>query len=177
MEIERKILYNLQNGDHVAFNSLYWKYSKIIYANVLKLTKDSRIAEDIVQEVFITLWEKRSSINPNKPIQNWIFVVSHNKAIDHLKKNLRACSVKNMDIDIIGNHNEYDFFEKERKLRSIEAAVRNLSPQKKKVFELCKLQGKTYKLAADHLNISTHTVKEYLSEVMKHIRKIVLASN
>jgi len=70
----------LRNNDISAFNTLYWDYHGPVYANALKLTRDSSIAEDIVQEVFVTLWEKRHTIDPKQDVAGWLFVVSHNKA-------------------------------------------------------------------------------------------------
>ena len=61
----------------------------------------------------------------------------------------------------------------EEQLVVIEKAVDQLSPQKRKVFELCKIQRRTYEKAAEELHISKYTVKEYLSEAMISIKKYV----
>ena len=62
---------------------------------------------------------------------------------------------------------------KEEQLCAIEKAMDQLSPQKRKVFELCKVQGRTYKKAAEELHISKYTVKEYLSEALVSIKKYI----
>ena len=84
----------LHENDINAFNTLYWKYHGAVYANTLKLIRDAVIAEDIVQEVFITLWEKRHAINKEKDISGWLFVTSYNKSIDQLKRKLRDSLAK-----------------------------------------------------------------------------------
>jgi RNA polymerase sigma-70 factor (ECF subfamily) len=84
----------LINNDVEAFNTLYWSYHGAIYFNVLRLTKDSRIAEDIVQEVFASLWEKRHSLDPKLDLSGWLFVVSHHKSISHLKRKLNEARVQ-----------------------------------------------------------------------------------
>jgi RNA polymerase sigma-70 factor (ECF subfamily) len=62
---------------------------------------------------------------------------------------------------------------KEAQLNAIEEAMDHLSPQKRKVFELCKVQGRTYKKAAEELHISKYTVKEYLSDALVSIKKYI----
>lgn len=173
-----ELITRLQANDRAAFASLYEEYSHRIYLNALKITKDTVVAQDVVQDVFIILWEKRLTLDPAKPILNWIFVVSYNKSIDHLKKALRTSLFS--EIELFDGQNRYaDKAEpiiKEKRLNLIESAVARLSPQKKRVFEICKLRGKTYEFAAEEMQISKHTVKEYLSEAMKSIRTFVLAS-
>ena len=164
----------LRNDDIDAFNTLYWKYHAAVYANALKLIKDPVIAEDIVQEVFVTLWGKRHAIDPEQDLAGWLFVVSHHKTVDQLKRKLKQALVqKNLsfsreDHSIIVNTDL-----KEEQLNAIEQAMDQLSPQKRKVFELCKVQGRTYKKAAEELHISKYTVKEYLSEAIVSIKKYI----
>ncbi|HEU5165755.1 MAG TPA: sigma-70 family RNA polymerase sigma factor, partial [Chitinophagaceae bacterium] len=157
----------LRNDDIDAFNSLYWEYHAAVYANALKLIKDPVIAEDIVQEVFVTVWSKRHTIDPEQDFAGWLFVISHHKTVDQLKRKLKQALIqKNLcilsdDHSIIVNTDL-----KEEQLCAIEEAMDRLSPQKRKVFELCKVQGRTYKKAAEEMHISKYTVKEYLSEAL-----------
>ena len=164
----------LRNDDINAFNTLYWEYHAAVYANTLKFIKDPAIAVDIVQEVFVTLWGKRHSIDPEQDIAGWLFVISHHKTVDQLKRKLKQAlaqkelSIFTEDHSIIVNRDV-----KEDQLNAIEEAMDQLSPQKRKVFELCKVQGRTYKKAAEELHISKYTVKEYLSEALISIKKYI----
>ena len=62
--MDNELLYRLKEGDRDAFNSVYWQYSSKVYNTVLYLLNDSDIAEDVVQELFLTIWEKRENIQP-----------------------------------------------------------------------------------------------------------------
>ena len=164
----------LRNDDINAFNTLYWEYHAAVYANTLKLIKDPALAEDIVQEVFVTLWGKRHTIDPEQDIAGWLFVVSHHKTVDQLKRKLKqALARKNLSIFTEEHSIIVNADLKEEQLCAIEEAMDQLSPQKRKVFELCKVQGRTYKKAAEELHISKYTVKEYLSEALVSIKKYV----
>ena len=164
----------LRKDDINAFNTLYWEYHAAVYANALKLIKDPVIAEDIVQEVFVTVWGKRHTIDPEQDLVGWLFVISYHKTIDQLKRKLKeTLAHKNISISIEDHSVLVNADLKEEQLTSIEEAMDQLSPQKRKVFELCKVQGRTYKKAAEELHISKYTVKEYLSEALVSIRKYI----
>ena len=164
----------LRNDDIDAFNTLYWEYHATVYANSLRLIKDPSIAEDIVQEVFVTLWGKRHTIDPELDIAGWLFVISHNKTVDQLKRKLKQdLARRNLSIVAEDHSTIVNADLKEEQLCAIEKAMDQLSPQKRKVFELCKVQGRTYKKAAEELHISKYTVKEYLSEALVSIKKYI----
>jgi RNA polymerase sigma-70 factor (family 1) len=164
----------LRNDDINAFNSIYWEYHAVIYANALKLIKDPVIAEDIVQEVFVTVWGKRHTIDPEQDFAGWLFVISYHKTVDQLKRKLKdALAHKKISISIEDQSILVNTDLKEEQLTAIEKAMDQLSPQKRKVFEICKVQGRTYKKAAEELHISKYTVKEYLSEALISIRKYI----
>ena len=164
----------LRKDDINAFNTLYWEYHAAVYANALKLIKDPVIAEDIVQEVFVTVWGKRHTIDPEQDLVGWLLVISYHKTIDQLKCKLKeTLAHKNISISIEDHSILVNADLKEEQLTTIEEAMDQLSPQKRKVFELCKVQGRTYKKAAEELHISKYTVKEYLFEALVSIRKYI----
>ena len=164
----------LRNDDINAFNTLYWEYHAAVYANALKLIKDPVIAEDIVQETFVTVWGKRHTIDPDQDFAGWLFVISYHKTIDQLKRKLKeVLAHKKISISIEDHSIYVNADVKEEQLAAIEKAMDQLSPQKRKVFELCKVQGRTYKKAAEELHISKYTVKEYLSEALVSIKKYI----
>ncbi len=163
----------LRNGDISAFNALYWQYHGPVYANALKLIKDPAIAEDIVQDVFVTVWEKRNTIDPTQDIAGWLFVISQHKTVDQLKRKLRQSLAEKTLQSIIDGPCGFEDNIMQLQLDTIEKAVDQLSPQKRKVFELCKVQRRTYEKAAEELHISKYTVKEYLSEAIVSIKKYI----
>lgn len=166
-EQETALLIRMAAGDMDAFDQLYWHYQRAVYQNAIKLTRNELVAEDIVQEVFIALWEKRETLDTQRSVGGWLFVTSYNRTVNALKKQLREA----MAIRELGKEEaEPDPDISNIQLAIIEEAVSALSPQKRRVFELCKLQGLSYEEAAAALNISRHTVKEYLGAAMAFIR-------
>ena len=171
--INNELITRLQNDDKEAFNELYQKYHSALYYNILKLTRDAIVTEDIVQEVFITLWEKRYDLNVEQGIAGWLFVVSYNRSISYLKRKLKESIAQTvLQQNIESTTNAGNSLENTQ-ISILEKAIEQLSPQKRRVFELCKLQRRTYAEVADELQISKHTVKEYLSGAVISIKNYI----
>jgi len=154
-----------------AFDGLYHKYYSAVFANIFKLVKQQEAAEDLLQDVFVALWENRKKMDGNKSVGGWLFVVSHNKAIKFLNKAVREKILALEDAPLtveVDPENELKDLEYQSYL--INKAIGNLPPKKREVFTLCKLEGKTYEEAALAAGISPHTVKEYVSAASKFVK-------
>jgi len=168
---EYELVKRLQNGDVHTFDIIYQRYQKSLYLNILKLIKDEDASRDILQEVFITLWEKRSTLDADKTVIGWLFVVSYNMSLAYIKKELRRARLS-AGAEVVDLANpEPEAADVRSKL--MEEAISRLSPQKRRVFELCKIQGKSYEETARELNISKHTVNEYLVIAVQYIRNYI----
>jgi len=166
---DKKLVSLLHNGFNEGFDSLYWKYHQLIYMNVFKFVKNKEESQDILQDVFATLWESRQSINQDQSVSGWLFVISFNKSVNHIKRKLRHSAAQDKVLSVYHAHHEEDETFDEH-YRILHTAIGELSPQKQKVFTLCKLEGKSYEETAKQLNISRHTVKEYLSLAMYSVK-------
>lgn len=168
------LIARLRQGDTNAFDALYWQYHGVVYRNILKFTKDTIVAQDILQEVFTKLWEKRAQINVDQSVAGWLFVISFNLSVNYTRKRLQEQTFQKKllaiepDSCLPGTAAVYD-----EQYRMLESAIRQLSPQRRKVVTLCKLEGKTYEEAAGELNISRNTVKEHLQAAMVNLNEYV----
>ena len=168
---EPELVRRLHKGDVHAFNSLYRAFQGALYANICKLTRDENASEDILQETFIALWENRTSLDAEQGVSGWLFVVSYNKSVRYLRAHLREmCAALPAEV-AIREESAPGLLDVQSKL--LQHAIEHLSPQKRKVFELCKIQGKSYEETAHELQISKHTVKEYLMLSIQNIKEYV----
>lgn len=163
------MLQRLVAGDQKAFNEIYDIYHHGIYLNVLRSVRNTSEAEDIVQEVFFTLWQKRTTIAEDQSLGGWLFTVSYNRTVDFLRKKIHETD----SLTQIALQQQYETDHTTRELQHalLQQAIEQLSPQKRRVFELCKLQGLSYDMAATELGISKYTVGEYLKEAMASVRQ------
>jgi RNA polymerase sigma-70 factor (ECF subfamily) len=160
----------MKDGDTGAFDTLYGRYHHALYRNVMRVIRSSQETEDIVQEVFFTLWQKRLSLSAGRMIGGWLFTVSYHAAVSRIRAQQKEQAVL-LDLSTETAQNDYALLEDRAAL--LEAAIGELSPQKKKVFILCKLEGKSYETVAEELGISRYTVNEYLKEAMFFVRQYV----
>ncbi len=172
---DAELILRLQKSQVEAFDELYWKYHEPVYRNILKFTKNPDAADDLLQEVFVRLWEKRFTIDEDQSVGGWLFVVSYNLSINYSRKKLREQTAHKKLIGTDPDHSllpvgpgQYD-----EQYRLLQQAIEQLSPQKKRIVTLCKLEGKTYEEAAGELNISRNTVKEHLSAAMVNLHEYV----
>ncbi|MCF6407215.1 RNA polymerase sigma factor [Chitinophaga filiformis] len=168
---ESGLLKELSAGDQTAFKALYDKYHHALYRKTFQILRSSSETEDIIQEAFITLWEKRKEVDISRPLGPWLFTITFNRALNHLKKQLREKS-KTAEASLqpaIDN----DFLVVEKQWKLLETAIGQLSPQKRRVFQLCKMEGRTYEETSRLMGISRYTVKEYLGDAMYTLREYI----
>jgi len=167
---DKKMVNLLHNGFIEGFDSLYCKYHQLIYTNVFNFVKNKEESQDILQDVFATLWESRSMIQQEQSVSGWLFVISFNKSVNYIKKKSRHSAAEEKVVSLYQLYHEERNDVMETHYQLLYHSIKSLSPQQQKVFRLCKLEGKSYEQAAKQLNISKHTVKEYLSLAMLSIR-------
>ena len=167
----------LIEGDEKAFVALYNKYHRKIYIAALKMTQSEDLAQDVVQDVFLKLWESRKRLDPDKNFSAFIISICRNVIFDLFKKATKEISVKQklQQFAEIPEPEQEDngFYEIYEKL--LDKAIAKLSPQRRIVFEYCKLQKKSYSEVAHNLNISRSTVQEHVVKANKFVREYLLA--
>lgn len=170
---ELSLINQMKGGEMEAFDALYWHYQHSVYRNIFQLIKDEASAEDMLQEVFISLWEKRESIDSTRSLGGWLFISSYNRAINFLKKKNRERLASQLVAELFTESSQEETI-KEMRMQELEKAIENLPQQKQRVFQMCKVQGLSYAETASILQISKHTVKEHVSGAMIIIRDQLL---
>ncbi|OQP52791.1 hypothetical protein A4H97_24125 [Niastella yeongjuensis] len=155
------------------FDELYFQYNQAVFANILKLVHQYDVAEDLLQEVFMALWEHRHKLDGEK-VSGWLFVTSYNKSLKYLQRQKKQATTALSDTTVIENEFATDDTPLEEvynmRLSMIEEAVNLLPERKKKVFMLYRYEGKSMEDVAGMLNISVHSVKDYLKQSNRFIR-------
>lgn len=158
-----------------AFDAIYNRFYEAIYRNALSVLKDPGAAEDIIQETFLALWEKRTTIQRPENIAGWLFVTASNKSLNLLRKKVRQrLSLQPAETLAEIEYIPEDYETADRQLKLLQKAIDALPPQRKRVFELCKLEGKSYEETAAILNISKNTVKSHMASASESVREFML---
>ena len=173
------LIQQLASDDESAFAYVWQKYHQAVLANICKLIPNQPEAEDILQEVFITLWQKRKTLTSDQSVAGWLFTTSYYKSLEQLKRSLRQ-SVDSLDehVAALATDTQTDFEQEyAEKITVLNAAIASLPPRKKSAFTLCKLEGKTYDEAAAELGISAETVKDYVKSSAKTLREYIVSQS
>jgi RNA polymerase sigma-70 factor (ECF subfamily) len=173
LHTEPELLDQLKQGSEAAFTDLYNRYHRGIYIYLLDFVKLPQLAEDLVHEVFMKLWEVRERITITTSFSAYLYRISRNKGIDALKKIAKDAALRKEILEY--THPGLMAFEAESKMLSryeelYRSAVASLTPQRQKIFILCKEKGKTYDEAAMELGISRNTVKEHMVHSLRFLR-------
>jgi RNA polymerase sigma-70 factor (family 1) len=174
-ENEQQWLPLLKKGDRSAFDAIYQFYSNRIYSRILAMVKMPEVTDELLQDIFLKVWEKRTEINESLSFQAWLYKITENIVYDHYRKLALDLKMRNHMLETYSelyNQTEDYILNKER-TQLLEKALDQLPPQRQLIFKLCRIEGKSYEEAASLLNISTSTVSNQLVKATKSIKDYV----
>jgi len=170
---ESQWLAALSTGDFKAFNVLYEKYHRPLYFFAFKLSKTSHEAEELVQSVFVTVWETRQTIDPSKPFSAYLFSIARNRFYDMLRKRVNESCYT--DYLLQQNSLIADDVEKEIEDKEINEIIHKLLQQipkrQQEIFRLSRNENMSYKQIAGKLQISENTVDTQIRKALNFLRK------
>ena len=163
----------LKDGDKQAFNQLFHFYNQKLYYFAKGYLKSEKEAEEIVQETFLKIWERREQIDPDLSINAYLFKIAFNFIQKRLIKNLKeeefkhdlAAELVNFD-DHTSNMLNYHFL-----LDHINRLIDELPPRQKEIVELRKLENYSFKEISEKLSISSKTVEAHLTAALKFLKE------
>lgn len=160
-------------GNVAAFDALFEVYSPKLFGFALKYFKNESDAEELVQDVFVKVWENRHSLKSELSFKSYLFTIALNKIRAHFNK--RAVSLRYIEsfkdeAEMVDNSDiqEYDY---ELVLREIMQIIEQMPPRKREIFLKSKLEGKTSKEIAAELNITPGAVDNQVSEALRLLRQ------
>jgi RNA polymerase sigma-70 factor (ECF subfamily) len=134
--------------------------------------KADEIAEELLQDIFVLIWEKRQVIEIQQSFRSYLFRISENKVADlfrRINKDKKLYTqVQRIALEQYNNIEE-ELLTSEN-IEFIKKAINTLPPQRKQIFELCKLQGKSYKEVSKLLGISPSTINDHIVKATKSIK-------
>jgi len=171
-----EVLRQLTDGNESAFKQIYDRYWLSIYKTVKRYTKSPEVAEDIVQEIFTTLWNSRSNFREVINLEYYLITMAKNLTYKTLRKMAFEKSIK--------DHWSSEALQEESSMNDpildqqyaqlIQRAAGLLPSQQKQIFHMAKVEGLSHKDIAAQLNISHLTVKTHMAKALRSIRHYLL---
>ena len=170
---EKELLLLLKQGHEAAFEEIYKLYSSRLLGNIYKMVKSESIAREILQEVFIKVWNNRTVIDPERSFRAYIFRIAENNICDFFRNATRIKKMQSHMIVLATEHYEHieEFLLRKENSAILHKAINSLSPQRQQVFRLCKLEGKSYAEVSRELGISVSTISDHIVKANKAIRE------
>lgn len=175
-DLQKTLLIQLSQGDESAFNALYKAYSRPLYLRVINMIKSEDDADEIIQELFVKIWENRSNISEVKFFQSYIYTIANNLVYNYFRKiNHDQALIQKLLLNAADHYlDAQELLENKETHQIFEKAIAQLTPQCKQVFQLCKLEGKSHKEVAQLMGISMPTVNSHMTNAVKSIREYLL---
>lgn len=172
---EKEILYKISKGDQRAFTVLFDFYYQGLGSYIYKITESREVTEEIVQEVFIKIWEKRDMLGNIGSFKSYLFVLSKNKTLDYLRQAAKERThhfylTKDFSEEsyVIDGHSpveEYSLI--------IEKMVSKLPAQQQQVYHLSRHEKLKYEEIAFQMGISKETVKKHMQLALAFLKQHV----
>ena len=180
---EKSLLARVSQGDEAAFGILFHNYHNKLGSYILKLTESFPLTEEIVQDVFLSIWQHRATLKDIHKFEPYLFVIARNRAFNCLKQMARerlrqeewASQFRDEpDVDeCIGGRGGFETQGLAGYETLIDQAISQLPPQQKKVYQLHNQQNMGYPDIALQLGLSATTVKKHMSLAVRKIRDYV----
>ena len=177
MALDEKILvYELKGGNTKAYEILFFHYYRKLYSFSYRITGNTQEAEDLVQEVFIFIWNNRDKLDENRSFGGFLFKIAKNRALNIIKSRL----TRQIHIHYKQNNDNVHWdreIETGELMEMIHKSLTSLPKQTQQIFMLSRNEGLTYKEIAKKLNISENIVDHEIRKALKVIKEYLSAGD
>ena len=167
MQQHQDLIHRLKEKEQEAFTKIYDMYSAAIYGVILKICRSEVIAQEVLQDTFLTVWNKSYQYNEEKAsFYTWIYRIARNNSLNALR---------NSDKRVIQNENPGVYIteeaHKEDEVYEIEGSLRHLKAHHKRAVELIYFQGYTHREAHKVMDVPLGTFKSYIRQALKQLKE------
>ena len=169
-----ELVQRLQRRDPQALAELYDRYGRIVFSLILRVVRDAGIAEDLVQETFLRVWNRVQGFDAAKgAIAPWLLAVARNRAIDYLRsvagRERGALEFEETDHPSLFVDMEHQILTGDQ-VRVIQSALQKLNAQQRQVIELAYFEGLSQSEMAERMGQPLGTVKTWVRAALKNLR-------
>lgn len=168
---ERAILQRIASGDAAAFHRLVDEYWKKVYGHALSYVKSPQQSQEITQDIFVKLWQRRTELTAVEHFKSWLFILSRNFIISAIRKRLRETSL-DPSFDMLDMINQPDHQLQYKEMYTyIQKGIDSLPPMRQQVFRMSRMEGLSHEEIAARLGIARNTVKQHIVLALNSLRE------
>jgi RNA polymerase sigma-70 factor (ECF subfamily) len=171
--LEKNRIKALQKGDVEAFDALFRMYANRLYGFAFSLLKNKDDAEEIVQETFLKIWQKHTTISSDKAFKSYLFTIAHHLIIDQLRIRVKNSDSTTELSEFISTEKSDPLEELNYQLlvERVEKVIGELPLKRRRIYRLSRQLGLSHKEIAAKLEISEKTVENQIGLALKYMRK------
>ena len=171
-EQEEVLLNRLKQGDKPVLKAIFQQHYQPVCSVINRYILDKNLVEDLAQNVFIRLWEKREIIEINASLGAYLRRMAINEALGHLRKN-KNFSIEEITpvIPLPETENSEDVFLQKELQAQITDAINGLPQKCRTIFQLSRFEALTYREIAEKLGISVKTVENQMGKALRILRE------
>ena len=167
MPTNLNIISELKKKKEEALSQLYDQYSSAIYAVILKMVRKEDEAQDLLQDTFLTVWNKAHQYDESKGnFYTWVYRIARNKALNHIRSQKNF--IQNEDLSV------YKYREEEEKndldISTLKGKFDILKPHHKRAIDLVFFKGLTHREAYKEMDVPLGTFKSYIRQALKELK-------
>lgn len=167
-----ELVSKLQKGDVGAFDLVYAKYAGKLYGFSFKYLKSAAESEELVQSVFLKVWENHKTLRKESSFKSYLFTIAYNEICNTFKrrKHLQVFVTEQMQRNSLSSSETEELLNYNSTLDQLKEIIAKLPERQRTIFLKCRQESKTNKEIAAELGLSSGTVDNYMSESLKFIR-------
>ena len=172
-----QLIKKLREGDHHAYKFIFDHHYALMGAIAYEYVEDYYISQNIVEDVMMSIWEKREQLIISTSVKSYLLTSVHNKCIDYLRSRSREAEVFSLESEIgssscyIPDQEMFEQIVSSELEKKIEEIIQSMPEECKKVFLLSRYGNKSYAEIANELNISVNTVKYHIKKALSLFRE------
>lgn len=165
-----RLFERIRSGDRDAFKEFYDKNQSALFSFLLSKGLEKATAEDLIQQAFLIIWEKRDQIDPSRSLRSYLFTTAYNRMLNVYRDR------KDTEPDYAyelpsGEINPEEKAIQSEALKEMHRVLSEMPERRRNVFEFCYLQGFSHKEAAAAMEISVKTVENHMALALKDLRE------
>lgn len=163
----------IARNDTEAMRLLYEHFFRDLYRFTIQLVKSETLAEDVVHDTFVKVWENRHQLNQQLSLKSYLFTICRNQAFNLLQK---AATQSRLQEEIIYHYTavfgqEEDQEVLEQQAETLQNALQSLPPQRRQIFTMAKIEGASYEQIAAQLGISKGTISDHIVKANRFLKE------
>ncbi|WP_455640382.1 RNA polymerase sigma factor [Parabacteroides sp.] len=171
IKIDAELLSRLKQGDEGAFDSVYRRYGSWVYNFIHSLLFDKQLTEDLTQTVFLKIWEKRQTIDPELGLDAYLFAISRNLVYKETENRMQFIYQSDTSDNLIGDSRMEENIDADSLRSYINDLIDELPPARKQIFKLSRYNHLSNKEIASRLNISEKTVENQITRALHYLKQ------